>query len=79
MAGDARIRGRLVTRFVFEDGGEPEVESARSSVQIGRSARGAIQTTVKVYSGDSPDDVEEARLRAVAVFKAIEDELAQPE
>ena len=67
-----------MTRVVLEHD-EPEVEPARSSVQIARSARGALQVAVKIYSGDSAGDVEEARRRAVDVFRSLEAELAQPE
>ncbi len=58
---------------------EPVEPDGRSSVQVVRNARGTVQLAVKVYAGDSAADVDEARRRAVTIFRSLEDEFRQPE
>lgn len=48
----------------------------RSSVQISQNAKGEPQVTVKAYTHDY-DVLEQARVKAVAVFKATVHEVRQ--
>ncbi len=49
---------------------------ARSSVKLSRNAKGETQIEVKVYSGDTSDDVDTAKAKAVEVYDSLRTEYA---
>lgn len=57
-----------------ENGHEPA--ESRSSVKLTRNAKGDTQIEVKVYVGDSDDDLEHARQKAVDVYNQLRTEYA---
>lgn len=52
------------------EGGEPETVQ-RSSVKLTRNAKGDTQAEVKVYAGDTEEDVARARRLAVETYKGL--------